>query len=153
MSQTPTHELITDQAGREASGAHRYGRYLRIREEHLNRAHTWFERAGHWSLTFGYFIPGVRHFTAYAAGIEQNLENLYTSSKSTPLARAALAPFVLIHLDHELRATPDILGRFVILALHRQGGLDHQDGDQVGPRHPVVVAALGSHEPPAHAAT
>src|SRR5204862_3891166 len=28
MSQTPTHELITDQAGREASGAHRYGRYL-----------------------------------------------------------------------------------------------------------------------------
>jgi acyl dehydratase len=28
MSDTDTHELITDQAGREASGAHRYGRYL-----------------------------------------------------------------------------------------------------------------------------
>ena len=28
MSDTETHELITDQAGREASGAHRYGRYL-----------------------------------------------------------------------------------------------------------------------------
>jgi acyl dehydratase len=28
MSDTQTHELITDQAGREASGAHRYGRYL-----------------------------------------------------------------------------------------------------------------------------
>ena len=28
MSETETHELITDQAGREASGAHRYGRYL-----------------------------------------------------------------------------------------------------------------------------
>jgi acyl dehydratase len=28
MSQTETHELITDQAGREASGAHPYGRYL-----------------------------------------------------------------------------------------------------------------------------
>ena len=28
MSQTESHELITDQAGREASGAHRYGRYL-----------------------------------------------------------------------------------------------------------------------------
>ena len=29
MSDTETkHELITDQAGREASGAHKYGRYL-----------------------------------------------------------------------------------------------------------------------------
>lgn len=48
---------------------HRYGKYLRIRESHLDRAHAFFERAGHWSLTFGYFVPGVRHFTAYAAGI------------------------------------------------------------------------------------
>jgi len=24
---------------------------------------------GRWTLTFGYFIPGVRHFTAYAAGM------------------------------------------------------------------------------------
>jgi membrane protein DedA with SNARE-associated domain len=48
---------------------HRYGKYLWIREEHVNKAHEWFERVGHWGLTFGYFIPGVRHFTAYAAGI------------------------------------------------------------------------------------
>ena len=48
---------------------HRYGRYLRITEHHLEKAHAWFRRAGHWSLTFGYFIPGVRHFTAYAAGM------------------------------------------------------------------------------------
>src|ERR1041384_5324155 len=33
---------------------HRYGRYLRIREEHFAKAHSWFERVGHWSLTFGY---------------------------------------------------------------------------------------------------
>ena len=50
---------------------HRYGRYLRIREEHVEKAHAWFHRAGHWSLTFGYFIPGVRHFTAYAAGMSE----------------------------------------------------------------------------------
>ena len=48
---------------------HRYGRYLRIREEHVAKAHAWFHKAGHWSLTFGYFIPGVRHLTAYAAGM------------------------------------------------------------------------------------
>jgi membrane protein DedA with SNARE-associated domain len=29
---------------------------------------TWFERIGKWALTFGYFIPGVRHFTAVGAG-------------------------------------------------------------------------------------
>ena len=50
---------------------HRYGKYLRITEEHVNRAHAWFRRAGHWSLTFGYYIPGVRHFTAYAAGMSE----------------------------------------------------------------------------------
>jgi membrane protein DedA with SNARE-associated domain len=50
---------------------HRYGRYLRIKEEHFNTAHAWFERVGHWALTVGYFIPGVRHLTAYAAGISE----------------------------------------------------------------------------------
>jgi membrane protein DedA with SNARE-associated domain len=50
---------------------HRYGRYLRITEHHVEKAHSWFRRAGHWSLTFGYFIPGVRHFTAYAAGMSE----------------------------------------------------------------------------------
>ena len=48
---------------------HRYGRYMRITEEHVEKAHAWFERVGHWGLTFGYFIPGVRHLTAYAAGM------------------------------------------------------------------------------------
>ena len=50
---------------------HRYGRYLRITERHVNLAHAWFERVGRWGLTFGYFIPGVRHFTAYAAGMSE----------------------------------------------------------------------------------
>jgi membrane protein DedA with SNARE-associated domain len=50
---------------------HRYGRYLRIKEEHLHKAHAWFAHAGHWSLMFGYYIPGVRHFTAYAAGMSE----------------------------------------------------------------------------------
>jgi membrane protein DedA with SNARE-associated domain len=48
---------------------HRYGRYLRITEDHIHKAHAWFARVGHWGLTFGYFVPGVRHLTAYAAGM------------------------------------------------------------------------------------
>jgi membrane protein DedA with SNARE-associated domain len=48
---------------------HRFGKYLHLTPERIERAHQWFERIGHWALTFGYFIPGVRHLTAYAAGI------------------------------------------------------------------------------------
>jgi len=48
---------------------HRFGKYVHLTEERLARAHRFFERVGHWSLTFGYFIPGVRHLTAYAAGV------------------------------------------------------------------------------------
>jgi len=48
----------------------------------------------------------------YANGIEQNLENIYSSTKSTPLSRDVVAPFVLIHLDHELRATRGGAGGF-----------------------------------------
>jgi membrane protein DedA with SNARE-associated domain len=48
---------------------HRYGRYVRITPAHVDKAHDWFRRRGHWGLTFGYFIPGVRHLTAYAAGM------------------------------------------------------------------------------------
>jgi membrane protein DedA with SNARE-associated domain len=47
----------------------RFGKYLHLSPERLERAHQWFARIGHWALTFGYFIPGVRHLTAYAAGI------------------------------------------------------------------------------------
>jgi membrane protein DedA with SNARE-associated domain len=36
--------------------------------EVLERAQDWFRRFGGWLLTFGYFIPGVRHVTAIAAG-------------------------------------------------------------------------------------
>lgn len=35
---------------------------------YLERVHDWFERYGHWTLFFGYFVLGVRHFTAVVAG-------------------------------------------------------------------------------------
>src|SRR5690348_17346869 len=50
---------------------HRYGKYLHLTPERLARAHAWFDRVGHWALTVGYFIPGVRHLTAYAAGMTE----------------------------------------------------------------------------------
>lgn len=37
--------------------------------EKIEKLHEWFHRFGKWTLFFGYFIPGVRHFTGLAAGI------------------------------------------------------------------------------------
>jgi membrane protein DedA with SNARE-associated domain len=47
---------------------HKYGRYVHITPERLDYVHAWFERVGRWGLFFGYFIPGIRHFTAIIAG-------------------------------------------------------------------------------------
>lgn len=35
----------------------------------IDKWHEWFQRYGKWTLFFGYFIPGVRHFTGLAAGV------------------------------------------------------------------------------------
>lgn len=47
---------------------HRYGRWFGLTEEHLQKAHNWFERFGKWTLVIGYFIPGIRHLTGFSAG-------------------------------------------------------------------------------------
>lgn len=52
---------------------HKYGSWIGLTEQRLQQAHSWFERFGKWSLLIGYFIPGVRHFTGFSAGVT-NLE-------------------------------------------------------------------------------
>ena len=47
---------------------HKCGRWLHVTEEDIGRVHDWFKRIGHWALFVGYYIPGVRHFTAIVAG-------------------------------------------------------------------------------------
>lgn len=47
---------------------HKFGRYLHIDDRRLQQVHVWFERRGHWALFLGYYIVGVRHFTAIVAG-------------------------------------------------------------------------------------
>ena len=44
-------------------------RFVRFSDIAFDRAQRWFKRFGSPLLTFGYFIPGVRHCTAIAAGI------------------------------------------------------------------------------------
>jgi membrane protein DedA with SNARE-associated domain len=46
----------------------RFGRWLLVTPERVDQVEAWFERVGHWSLFWGYFLPGVRHLTALVAG-------------------------------------------------------------------------------------
>ncbi len=47
------------------------GPWLHLTEERMAKVHAWFERYGRWTLVFGYFIPGIRHAIAYAAGMSR----------------------------------------------------------------------------------
>ena len=47
---------------------HRYGHFLGLSDGKIARAHHWFENYGKFALFVGYFIPGVRHLTAFTAG-------------------------------------------------------------------------------------
>jgi len=47
---------------------HKFGRLLHVTDEQINRMHKWFEHSGKWALVYGYFLPGVRHVTAFVAG-------------------------------------------------------------------------------------
>ncbi len=46
----------------------RFGKWLHITEARIQKIHDWFYHLGHWALFLGYFVPGVRHFTAMVAG-------------------------------------------------------------------------------------
>jgi membrane protein DedA with SNARE-associated domain len=46
----------------------RCGKLLHVTPLRLKNAHDWFDRHGKWTLTFGYWIPYVRHINAMVAG-------------------------------------------------------------------------------------
>lgn len=49
----------------------KYGKFVGINDDNLKKAHDWYEYLGKWTLTFGYFIPGVRHVTGILAGLSE----------------------------------------------------------------------------------
>ena len=46
----------------------KFGAFLHVTSERMQKMHDWFEHSGRWGLLFGYYLPGVRHLTAFAAG-------------------------------------------------------------------------------------
>ncbi|MGB6063489.1 MAG: DedA family protein [Desulfomonilaceae bacterium] len=49
----------------------KYGHFVCITANRLNQVKNWYERFGKWGLLFGYFIGGVRHLTAFFAGMSK----------------------------------------------------------------------------------
>lgn len=49
----------------------RFGPWLHVDAQKLEQVRRWYERRGKYALVVGYFIPGVRHLTAYLAGSSQ----------------------------------------------------------------------------------
>lgn len=47
----------------------RYGKYIRLTPERASRVTALFHRIGAWVLMIGYFVPGLRHFTALIGGM------------------------------------------------------------------------------------
>ena len=47
----------------------RYGKWFLFSPAKLEKTQRWFERYGSVLISMGYFVPGVRHFTGYFAGI------------------------------------------------------------------------------------
>lgn len=49
----------------------KYGKRIGIHESHLQRAHAWYAKFGPLVLIVGYFVPGIRHVTAFSAGMSR----------------------------------------------------------------------------------
>jgi membrane protein DedA with SNARE-associated domain len=48
---------------------HKYGKWVKLTPKRLEKAEGWFKKYGLWTVMFGYYVPGVRHFTCYLAGV------------------------------------------------------------------------------------
>ena len=47
---------------------HRYSRWLHVDAQKLDEVRRWYAHRGKYALVIGYFLPGIRHLTAYLAG-------------------------------------------------------------------------------------
>ncbi|OCT12125.1 hypothetical protein A8709_30190 [Paenibacillus pectinilyticus] len=47
----------------------RYGKWVKLTPNRIEKAEGWFKKYGLWTVFFGYFVPGVRHFTCYLSGV------------------------------------------------------------------------------------
>lgn len=84
LGSIPAYELGA-WGGRKA--VERYGKYVMLNLEHMDRAHRFFERFGAWAIILGRMLPLVRTFIALPAGIakmDRTRFHVYTFLGSLP---------------------------------------------------------------------
>ncbi|HLO65569.1 MAG TPA: DedA family protein [Holophaga sp.] len=84
LGSIPAYELGA-WGGRKA--VEKYGRYILLNLDHLDQAHRFFERFGHWAILAGRMLPVIRTFIALPAGIarmDRTRFHLYTFAGSLP---------------------------------------------------------------------
>ncbi|GAA3404166.1 DedA family protein [Paenibacillus hodogayensis] len=55
----------------------KYGKWVKLTPKRLRKAERWFRRYGPWTVSFGYFIPGIRHLTCYLSGVSGMTQRKY----------------------------------------------------------------------------
>ncbi|UUZ93935.1 DedA family protein [Paenibacillus sp. P25] len=48
---------------------YKFGKWVKLTPERLHVAERWFQKYGLWAVAFGYYVPGIRHFTCYLSGV------------------------------------------------------------------------------------
>ena len=82
----------------------RYGGYVGIGEDDLDRADAWFDRWGAWAVFFGRMVPLVRTFVSYPAGISRMPMPrflLFTTLGSLPWNLALIVAGFLVGENYE----------------------------------------------------
>lgn len=96
----------------------KYGRKIHITNEKLDSTQHWFNRFGKFALTIGYFIPGVRHLTAYSAGISKWSYRVF-SLYAAPGAMIWAFTFITLgtYLGEHWRAVTETIHRYLVIGL------------------------------------
>jgi membrane protein DedA with SNARE-associated domain len=96
----------------------KYGRKIHITKEKLDRMEHWFKRFGKFAVTIGYFIPGVRHLTAYSAGISKWSFSSF-SLYAAPGAMLWAVTFITLgtYLGEHWRVVTETIHRYLLVGL------------------------------------
>ena len=102
----------------------KFGGLVNLTPERIDRMHDWFEQKGRWGLLFGYFLPGVRHLTAFAAGTSKMTFNefaifSFSGAFAWSSAFISLGYFLEEHWSRETKKIHHILeiGSVAVLVL------------------------------------
>lgn len=96
---------------------HKFGKRLKIGDRQLKRVHAWFDRRGHWTLVFGYYIAGVRHLTAIVAGASGlGYKTFIAYAWSGGLCWAATFLTLGYYIGEDWRRIAELVHRYVTLA-------------------------------------